>query len=106
MRVSGKSDQVMVRGTPRHVIGYLKDFLFDERQARAPVGPVGGGAGAAAAGAADGKPSNLLVLDEPTNDLDVETLDLLQELLDDYPAPCCWSATIATFWTGWRRRRW
>ena len=85
MRVSGKSDQVMVRGQPRHVIGYLKDFLFDERQARAPVRSLSGGEKARLLLAKlMARESNVLVLDEPTNDLDVETLDLLQELLGDY----------------------
>ncbi len=85
MRVSGSADQVMVRGTPRHVIGYLKDFLFDERQARAPVKSLSGGERARLLLARImARTSNLLVLDEPTNDLDVETLDLLQDLLADY----------------------
>ena len=85
MRVSGQADQVMVRGEPRHVVGYLKDFLFDEAQARAPVRSLSGGEKARLLLAKlMARESNLLVLDEPTNDLDVETLDLLQELLDDY----------------------
>jgi ABC transport system ATP-binding/permease protein len=85
MRVSGRADQVMVRGTPRHVVGYLKDFLFDEAQVRAPVRSLSGGEKARLLLAKlMAKPSNLLVLDEPTNDLDIETLDLLQEILDDY----------------------
>ncbi|TMV14481.1 ABC-F family ATP-binding cassette domain-containing protein [Arenibacterium halophilum] len=85
MRVSGQADQVMVRGTPRHVVGYLKDFLFDEAQARAAVRSLSGGEKARLLLARlMARPSNLLVLDEPTNDLDVETLDLLQEVLDDY----------------------
>ncbi|MDC0737331.1 ATP-binding cassette domain-containing protein [Cognatishimia sp. SS12] len=85
MRVSGKADQVMVRGVPKHVVGYLKEFLFDERRARAPVRSLSGGEKARLLLAKlMAKESNLLVLDEPTNDLDVETLDLLQELLDDY----------------------
>ena len=85
MRVSGKADQVLVRGNPRHVVGYLKEFLFDERQARAPVRALSGGEKARLLLAKlMAKESNLLVLDEPTNDLDIETLDLLQELLDDY----------------------
>ncbi len=84
--VSGRSDQVLVRGTPRHVVGYLKDFLFDEAQARAPVRSLSGGEKARLLLARImAKESNLLVLDEPTNDLDVETLDLLQDLLGDYP---------------------
>ncbi|MEM8823466.1 MAG: ATP-binding cassette domain-containing protein [Pseudomonadota bacterium] len=83
--VSGASDQVMVRGTARHVAGYLKDFLFDERQLKAPVRSLSGGEKARLLLARImALPSNLLVLDEPTNDLDVETLDLLQDVLGDY----------------------
>ncbi|MGG7567939.1 ABC-F family ATP-binding cassette domain-containing protein [Rhodovulum sp. DZ06] len=83
--VSGNSDQVMVRGTPRHVVGYLKDFLFDERQARGPVKALSGGERARLQLAKImARESNLLILDEPTNDLDVETLDLLQELVADF----------------------
>jgi len=85
MRVSGKADQVMVRGNPKHVVGYLKEFLFDDQQARAPVRSLSGGEKARLLLAKlMARESNILVLDEPTNDLDVETLDLLQELLDDY----------------------
>ncbi|MEM8850771.1 MAG: ATP-binding cassette domain-containing protein [Pseudomonadota bacterium] len=83
--VSGASDQVMVRGAPRHVAGYLKDFLFDERQLKAPVKSLSGGEKARLLLARImALPSNLLVLDEPTNDLDVETLDLLQDVLGEY----------------------
>ena len=85
MRVSGKADQVMVRGQPKHVVGYLKEFLFDEAQARAPIRSLSGGERARLLLAKImARESNLLVLDEPTNDLDVETLDLLQDLLGDY----------------------
>ena len=85
MAVSGSNDQVMVRGTPKHVVAYLKDFLFDEQQARAPIGSLSGGERARLLLARImAKPSNVLILDEPTNDLDVETLDLLQDLLGDY----------------------
>lgn len=85
MRVSGKADQVLVRGMPKHVVGYLKEFLFDEGQARAPVRSLSGGEKARLLLAKImARESNLLVLDEPTNDLDVETLDLLQELLGQY----------------------
>jgi len=85
MRVSGKADQVMVRGAPKHVVGYLREFLFDEAQARAPVRSLSGGEKARLLLARImARPSNLLVLDEPTNDLDVETLDLLQDLIDQY----------------------
>ncbi|HLQ17812.1 MAG TPA: ATP-binding cassette domain-containing protein, partial [Tabrizicola sp.] len=85
MRVSGSSDQVMVRGTPKHVVAYLKDFLFQEAQARAPVRSLSGGERARLLLAKlMAQPSNLLILDEPTNDLDVETLDLLQDILGEY----------------------
>ena len=85
MQVSGASDQVMVRGQPRHVVGYLKDFLFDERQMRAKVSSLSGGEKARLLLAKlMAKPSNLMIMDEPTNDLDVETLDLLQDILGDY----------------------
>ena len=83
--VSGASDQVMVRGTPKHVAGYLKDFLFDDKQFKAPVKSLSGGEKARLLLARImALPSNLLVLDEPTNDLDIETLDLLQDVLGDY----------------------
>lgn len=85
MRVSGQADQVMVRGVPKHVVGYLKEFLFDERQARAPVRSLSGGEKARLLLARImARESNLLILDEPTNDLDVETLDLLQDILGEY----------------------
>ncbi|MCJ8139632.1 ABC-F family ATP-binding cassette domain-containing protein [Falsirhodobacter halotolerans] len=83
--VSGRADQVMVRGTPKHVVGYLKDFLFDEGQMRAPVRSLSGGEKARLLLARImARESNVLVLDEPTNDLDVETLDLLQDILGEY----------------------
>jgi ATP-binding cassette subfamily F protein uup len=85
-RVSGASDQVLVRGQAKHVVGYLKEFLFNEAQARAPVRSLSGGEKARLLLARImARTSNLLVLDEPTNDLDIETLDLLQDILADYP---------------------
>ncbi len=82
----GGSDQVIVNGTSKHVIGYMKDFLFGPEQARTPLSRLSGGErGRLMLARALALPSNLLVLDEPTNDLDLETLDLLQDMLADYP---------------------
>ena len=82
----GGSDQVMVNGHARHVTSYMRDFLFSADQMRSPVRVLSGGERARLMLArALAKPSNLLVLDEPTNDLDLETLDLLQELIAGYP---------------------
>ena len=82
----GGGDTVQVGAERRHVIGYMKDFLFRPEQARTPVGVLSGGErGRLMLACALARPSNLLVLDEPTNDLDLETLDLLQEMLAAYP---------------------
>jgi ATP-binding cassette subfamily F protein uup len=81
----GRGDTISVNGVQRHIVGYLKDFLFAPDQARQPVSTLSGGERARLLLARTlATPSNLLVLDEPTNDLDLETLDLLQELLADY----------------------
>jgi len=81
----GGSDMVMVDEKPRHVMSYMKDFLFTPEQAGSPVSALSGGErGRLMLALAFATPSNMLVLDEPTNDLDLETLDLLQELIADY----------------------
>ncbi len=75
----------MVQGHFRHVVAYLKDFLFKPSQAHCPVAALSGGEkNRLMLAKALAQPSNFLVLDEPTNDLDMDTLDLLQEVLDDY----------------------
>jgi ATP-binding cassette subfamily F protein uup len=83
--VPAGGDQIMVQGRPRHVAGYAADFLFRSEQLRQPVESLSGGERNRLLLAwALAKPSNLLMLDEPTNDLDMETLDLLEDLLADY----------------------
>lgn len=81
----GRGDWVTVGDSKKHVASYLKDFLFTDEQWRSPVSALSGGERARLAlAAALAKPSNLLVLDEPTNDLDLETLDLLEDLIASY----------------------
>jgi ATP-binding cassette subfamily F protein uup len=80
------SDRVEINGQSKHIMGYLQDFLFTPERARSPVRSLSGGErNRLLLAKLFTKPSNLLVMDEPTNDLDVETLDLLEELLLDYP---------------------
>ena len=82
----GSGDTVFVAGKPKHLIAYMKDFLFAPEQAGTPIGALSGGErGRLMVARALAQPSNLLVLDEPTNDLDLETLDLFHEMLDGYP---------------------
>ena len=82
----GGGDTVWVAGKPRNVISYMQDFLFTGQQARTPVKVLSGGERARLLLAKlFAAPSNFLVLDEPTNDLDLETLDLLEETLGEYP---------------------
>ncbi|HXT08510.1 MAG TPA: ATP-binding cassette domain-containing protein [Roseiarcus sp.] len=82
----GGSDYIEFGGERKHVIGYMRDFLFQPEQARTPISRLSGGErGRLMLARAFAAPSNLLALDEPTNDLDIETLDVLQEMLGTYP---------------------
>ena len=83
--VQGAGDTVMINGKPRHVIGYLQDFLFTPERARTPVKVISGGErNRLFLARLFTKPSNFLIMDEPTNDLDLETQELLEELLMEY----------------------
>ena len=82
----GRGNSVTINGEVKHVMTYMKDFLFRPEQVRTPVSVLSGGERARLILARElARPSNVLILDEPTNDLDLETLDLLQEMLADYP---------------------
>ncbi|MEK6564169.1 MAG: ATP-binding cassette domain-containing protein [Candidatus Omnitrophota bacterium] len=84
--INGESDTILINGKPRHIIGYLQDFLFTPERSRAPVKVLSGGErNRLFLARLFTKPSNVLVMDEPTNDLDIETLELLEELLLEYP---------------------
>ena len=84
--LSDGGDIILFNGKPRHIMGYLQDFLFSPERARSPVGVLSGGErNRLLLARLFAKPSNVLILDEPTNDLDTETLELLEELLLDYP---------------------
>ena len=81
----GSGDTVMIGAQARHVVGYMRDFLFAPEQARTPLQVLSGGErGRLMLARALTKPSNILVLDEPTNDLDLETLDVLEEMIGEY----------------------
>ena len=104
----GGSDLVEINGERTHVIGYMKEFLFGPEQARTPIGDfrAANAAGSCSRGRL-AQPSNLLVLDEPTNDFDLETLDLLQDMLGDYTGHADrLSATTAIFSTASRHPCW
>lgn len=84
--INGESDTIVIDGKPKHIIGYLQDFLFTPDRARTPVKVLSGGErNRLILARLFSKPSNVLVMDEPTNDLDIETLELLEELLLEYP---------------------
>lgn len=81
----GHGDTVMVNGRAKHVVSYMKDFLFTSEQARTPLGKLSGGErGRLMLAQTLAKASNLLILDEPTNDLDMETLEMLEDMLGEY----------------------
>ncbi len=83
--VNDGNDTVIVNGQPRHVIGYLADFLFPRERAMSPVKSLSGGErNRLMLARLFARPANVLVLDEPTNDLDIETLELLEELVADF----------------------
>ena len=88
----GSGDTVIIDGQPRHVSGYLRDFLFPPERLHAPVSMLSGGErNRLLLARLFARPSNLLVMDEPTNDLDVETLDLLEEMVGELSrVRCCW----------------
>ena len=82
----GRGDMVSIGGRSKHVAAYMKDFLFSPQQARTPLSALSGGErGRLMLARALARPSNLLVLDEPTNDLDLETLDVLEEMIANHP---------------------
>ncbi len=82
---SGGGDSIIAQGRSRHVVAYLRDFLFDEKQATMPVRALSGGERARLLLAKlFAQPANVIILDEPTNDLDMDTLDLLQDVLSDF----------------------
>jgi len=84
--IADGSETIIVNGKPRHIIGYLQDFLFTPSQCRTPAANLSGGErNRLLLARLFARPSNVLVLDEPTNDLDIETLDLLEEFLLNYP---------------------
>src|SRR6185312_6210468 len=79
-------EYIEINGGRKHAIGYMQDFLFSPERARAPITALSGGErNRLLLAKLFAKPSNLLVMDEPTNDLDIETLELLEELLASYP---------------------
>jgi ABC transport system ATP-binding/permease protein len=84
--VNGGNDTVVINGEPRHIIGYLADFLFPRERAVSPIKSLSGGErNRLMLARLFARPANVLVMDEPTNDLDIETLELLEELIADFP---------------------
>ena len=95
--INDGNDTVTVNGQPKHVLGYLAEFLFPKERAQSPVKSLSGGErNRLLLARLFARPANVLVLDEPTNDLDIETLELLEELVSNFPGPCSSSATTAS----------
>jgi len=100
--VSERSDQVIVNGQARHVSGYLRDFLFRPEQLRTPASALSGGErNRLLLARLFASPANVLVLDEPTNDLDIETLELLEELVCDFAGTLLLVSHDRAFLIGW-----
>jgi len=103
--INGESDTIMINGKPRHIIGYLQDFLFTPDRARTPVKVLSGGErNRLILARLFSKPSNVLVMDEPTNDLDIETLELLEELVLEYPGTLLLVSQTGLFLIMWSLR--
>ena len=100
--ISPGSEWVEIGTERKHVMSYLSDFLFSPQRANSPVSSLSGGErNRLLLARLLARPANVLVLDEPTNDLDIDTIELLEELLQNYPGTVFWSATTASSWTMW-----
>ncbi len=105
--LAAAGDQVTINGRSRHVVGYLKDFLFSEKTIHMPVKALSGGErNRLLLARLFTRSFNFLVMDEPTNDLDIETLELLEDLLVDIQGRCYWSAMIVNSSTTRYPARW
>jgi ATPase components of ABC transporters with duplicated ATPase domains len=104
--ISPGSEWVEVAGQRKHVMSYLGDFLFSPARANSPVKSLSGGErNRLLLARLFARPANVLVLDEPTNDLDIDTLELLDSCCKTFPVPCFWSATTVAFSTMWSPAR-
>jgi ATP-binding cassette subfamily F protein uup len=100
--ISPGSEWIEIAGQRKHVMSYLGDFLFAPARAKSPVRSLSGGErNRLLLARLFARPANVVVLDEPTNDLDIDTLELLEELLQTYPGTVFWSATTDASSTTW-----